>query len=82
MLTDPIRIADLINNPKFRAGDQVVLIEGPHKYERGTFMRLKDDVEWAAIKETNGAIGSHPVAWMLADRGVLSYTSLTGREKG
>lgn len=81
MLTDPIRIADAIDNPKFHAGDLVVLVEGPHKYERGTFMRLKDDVEWAAIKETNGAISSHPVAWMLADRGLLSYTSLTGREK-
>lgn len=82
MLTDPVRIADAINNPKFHAGDLVVLIEGPHKYERGTFMRLKDDVEWATIKETDGAISSHPVAWMLADRELLSYTSLTGREKG
>jgi hypothetical protein len=40
MLTDRIRIADAIDNPKFHAGDLVVLVEGPHKYERGTFMRL------------------------------------------
>jgi hypothetical protein len=64
MLSDPIRIADAINNPSFHAGDQVVLAEGPHKYVRGIFLRLKNDVEWAAIKEANGAISSHPVEWM------------------
>ena len=29
MLSDPIRIADAINNPKFHAVDEVVLAEGP-----------------------------------------------------
>jgi hypothetical protein len=56
MLSDPIRIADAINNPKFHAGDEVILAEGPHKYLRGVFLTLKEDVEWAAIKEANAAI--------------------------
>jgi hypothetical protein len=75
MLSDPIRMADAINNPRFHAGAEAVLAEGPHKYVHGTFQRLKDDVEWAAIKEANGAVSSHPVEWM---RGYLrpgSYIS-------
>jgi hypothetical protein len=82
MLSDPMRIGDAINNPTFHAGDEVVLAEGPHKYVHGTFVRLKDDVEWAAIKQANGAVSSHPVEWMRSYRGPLSYMSLTGREKG
>jgi hypothetical protein len=64
MFSDPIRIADAINNPRFHAGDEVVLAEGPHKYVRGTFLRLRDDVEWAEIQEPNGTISKHPVEWM------------------
>jgi hypothetical protein len=64
MLSDPIRIANAVNNPKFHPSDEVVLAEGPHKYVRGIFLRLKDDVEWAEIQEPNGAISSHPVEWM------------------
>ena len=64
MLNDPIRIADAINNPKFHPGDEVVLAEGPHMYVHGRFLRLKDDVEWAAIEEANGTVSSHPVEWM------------------
>jgi DUF2934 family protein len=77
MLSDPIRIADAINNPKFRVGDEVVLAEGPHKYVHGIFLRLKDDVEWAAIKEANGAVSSHPVEWMRSYRGPDSGTAKT-----
>jgi hypothetical protein len=58
MFSDPLRIADAVDNPKFRAG--------PHKYMRGVFLNLNNDVEWAAIQETNGAISSHPVEWMIA----------------
>jgi hypothetical protein len=64
MFSDPARIADAIENPRFRAGDHVVLAEGPHKFVRGTFLHLKDDVEWAAIQESNGQISNHPVEWM------------------
>jgi hypothetical protein len=55
MLSVAVRIADAINNSKFHASDEVVLAEGPRKYVHGIFLRLKDDVEWAAIKEAAGA---------------------------
>ena len=79
MLTDPTRIADAITNPKFRAGDEVFMSEGPHKYVHGQFLALKDDVEWGSIKESNGTVSSHPVEWMSSYRGPLSYFTLTGR---
>jgi len=67
MFSDPNRIAEAVNNPKFRPGDRVLLAEGPHKYTRGTFLSLKEDVEWAAIRESNGAVNSHPVEWLRSD---------------
>ena len=67
MFSDPNRIAEAIDNPKFHPGDHVVLAEGPHKYTRGTFLNLKEDVEWAAIRELNGAVNSHPVEWLRSD---------------
>jgi hypothetical protein len=64
MLSDPIRIAEATDNPKFHAGNEVVLTKGPNKYVRGVFLTLKDDVKWAAIEESTGAVTSHPVEWM------------------
>jgi hypothetical protein len=81
MLRDPIRVADAINNPKFHAGDEVVLAEGPHKYVHGIFLGLKEDVEWAAVKEASGAVNSHPVEWMSRYPGTGSYTSSDGKGK-
>ena len=81
MLSDPVRIADAINNAKFVAGDEVVLSQGPHKYKQGIYLGLKDDVEWAAIEESNGTVSSHPVEWMSSYREPLSYYSLTGRSR-
>ena len=76
MLSDPIRIADAINNPKFHAVDEVVLAEGPHRYVHKVFLGLKEDVEWASIKEASGAVNSHPVEWMPG-----SYTFSDGKGK-
>jgi hypothetical protein len=81
MLSNPVRIASAINNPTFRAGDEVVLVEGPHKYVHGVFIELKDDVEWASIKESNGTVSNHPIAWMSCYREPLSYFTFTGRSK-
>jgi hypothetical protein len=67
MFTDPSRIADAINNPRFHPGDHVVFVEGPLKYTRGTFLSLRADVEWANIRESSGALSTHPVAWMRSD---------------
>jgi transcription antitermination factor NusG len=78
---DRIQSADVRHEPNFHAGEKIILAEGPHKDVLGTFLGLDDEVQWAAIKEANGAVSSHPVAWMRSHRGLLSYTSLTGREK-
>jgi hypothetical protein len=66
MFTDLSRIADATKNPKFVEGNRVVLNNGPHKYVRGVFLNLNTDVEWATIRESDGAIRSHPVDWMAA----------------
>jgi hypothetical protein len=81
MFSDPIRIADAINNPKFHPGEAVILAEGPHKYVHGIFLGLQEDVEWGAIQESNGAVNSHPVEWMRSDRGPGSALSAQEREK-
>jgi hypothetical protein len=81
MLNDAVRVADPINNPQFRAGDEVIITEGPHKDRHGIYLELRDDVEWASIKKSNGTVSSHPVEWMSSYREPLSYFSLTGRNK-
>jgi hypothetical protein len=67
MLNDKTRTADAMNRTRFRAGDAVILAEGPHKYVRGTFLNLKPDVNWAAVQERDGVVNSHPVKWMRMD---------------
>jgi len=48
----------------FREGEEVVLAKGSYQGTLGVFVRLKNDVNWADIKERNGSIRSHPVAWL------------------
>jgi len=48
----------------FCEGDEVVLADGTYPGTLGTFLRLKEDVNWADIKESTGDIRSHPVAWL------------------
>ena len=48
----------------FREGDEVVLTEGTYQGTLGVFIGLKKDGGWADIKERNGNVRSHPVAWM------------------
>lgn len=50
--------------PAFREGDEVVLAEGTYQGTSGVFLQLKADANWADIKESNGDIRSHPVAWL------------------
>ena len=81
MFSDPIRIADAINHPKFHPGEAVILAAGPHKYVYGIFLGLQEDVEWGAVQESNGAVKSHPVDWMRSNRGPGSALSSQEREK-
>ena len=52
------------NNPELRAGDNVVLAEGTYQGTLGVFLQLREDVNWADIKERNGTVRSHPVSWL------------------
>jgi len=50
--------------PAFREGDEIVLAEGTYEGTLGVFLRLREDVNWADIKERNGSIRSHPLVWL------------------
>jgi hypothetical protein len=50
--------------PRFHEGDEVVLADGTYQGTLGTFVRLKEDVNWADVTERDGSIRSHPVAWL------------------
>ncbi len=54
----------LSTSTAFREGDEVVLAEGTLSGYSGVFLGLTDDVNWANIRERNGRIRCHPVAWM------------------
>lgn len=42
----------------------MVLAKGSYQGTLGIFLRLKDDTNWADIRERNGVIRSHPVIWL------------------
>jgi hypothetical protein len=42
-------IARPMNNPEFRNGDKVVLAEGTYQGTPGVFLKLRDEVNWAAM---------------------------------
>jgi hypothetical protein len=50
--------------PNFQEGDEVVLACGTYPGTLGVFLRLREDVNWADIRERNGDVRSHPVLWL------------------
>jgi hypothetical protein len=59
----------MIAESEFKAGDNVVLVEGPYQGITGVFLRLAKDAKWADIEEntyqgTNHGERSHPVMWL------------------
>jgi transcription antitermination factor NusG len=48
----------------FKEGDNVVLAEGTYQDTPGVFIRLRQDVNWAEVKQRNGVVRCHPVAWL------------------
>jgi hypothetical protein len=59
---------DTTAHAAFHAGDEVVLAEGTYQGTPGVFVKLKDDdAAWADITERDGAVRSHPVAWLAHD---------------
>jgi len=51
-------------SPTFREGEEVVLADGTYRGTLGVFLHLKEDANWADIRERNGVIRSHPVIWL------------------
>jgi len=51
-------------SPTFREGEEVVLANGTYQGTPGVFLRLREDANWADIRERSGAIRSHPVIWL------------------
>ena len=66
--------------PVFREGDEVVLAEGTHQGTAGVFLRLKNDINWADVRERNGSIRSHPVAWLAHPDVAIPGPANSGRE--
>jgi hypothetical protein len=58
--------------PTFCEGDEVVLAAGTYPGTLGVFLRLKEDVNWADIRERNGDVRSHPVIWLAHSASALS----------
>ena len=79
-LNGRVHIAGTANRPNFQAGNEVIIDNGPYKYVRGVFLTLKDDVGWASIKESSGAISSHPVEWMAILSNKLSVFDANEKE--
>jgi hypothetical protein len=50
--------------PIFCEGDEVVVAHGCYPGTLGVFLRLKEDANWADIRERNGDVRSHPVIWL------------------
>ncbi len=57
-------ITSVVEHPVFREGDEVVLAEGTYQGSHGVFLRLRPDVNWAEIRESNGSVRCHPMAWL------------------
>ena len=53
-----------MQNQVFNTGEPVVVMDGPYKFTRGTFMALKEDPKWADIQEDNALIRAHFVEWL------------------
>ncbi len=57
--------------PTFREGDEVVLAQGSYQGTLGTFLRLREDINWADITERNGDVRSHPVIWLAHSKSAI-----------
>ncbi len=48
----------------FAKGESVYLAEGTYQGTRGTFLKLRPDINWAEIQEQGGLVRCHPVIWL------------------
>jgi len=55
----------VVADPQFRAGDNVVLAQGPYQGTPGVFLTLtSEDVNWAEIQRYDGVVQCHPLTWL------------------
>jgi hypothetical protein len=57
-------VTNMIESNKFHEGDMVVLDRGTYQGTPGVFVRLLEDVNWAEIRTSDGALWNHPVTWL------------------
>lgn len=66
------------DNQAFTSGDEIILAKGSYPGTLGVFLNLRPDHNWADIRERNGNIRQHPVAWMaLASQRLLPAREIT-----
>jgi len=53
-----------MKNAEFQNGEAVVLAKGTYQGTTGVFLNLRSDPNWADIKQSDGDVKSHPVAWL------------------
>ena len=61
---NPANITVHPSNDVFHEGEEVVLAHGTYQGTLGVFVKLSADVNWAYIKERNGATRCHPLVWL------------------
>lgn len=47
-------------------GDRVILVEGPYQGTPGVLLKLKEDANWAEVREWDNRVRCHPVIWLRA----------------
>lgn len=55
---------DILQVPAFLAGDHVVLTRGGNAGTPGIFLNLREDANWADIRERDGKVKMHPMEWL------------------
>ena len=53
-----------VDDRPFQAGDHVFLALGTYQGTPGVFLRSRKDANWVDLQEPNGAVRSHPLAWI------------------
>ena len=52
-------------DPDFHVGDAVVVLyQGLYDGMAGSFLGLAQDPKWADIREADGSVHAHPLAWL------------------
>ena len=53
-----------IDDRQFKAGDHVFLALGTYQGTSGVYLGSRKDANWVDLQESDGAVRSHPLAWI------------------